>query len=75
MNDKIAVFDSPSMVPTLKSLNGRPLIDSTAQMHAFVLLSGSKVMSVTCFEPGYKDMTDDEIDIHIAAVVKYYANR
>jgi len=74
MNDKIAVFDSPSMVPTLKSLNGRPLIDSTAQMHAFILLTGSKVMSVTCFE-GYQGMTDDEIDIHISNVVRYYANR
>lgn len=75
MNDKIAVFDSPSMVPTLKSLNGRPLTHREAPNYAFVLLTGSKVLSVTSLDRAYTEMTDDEIDIHIAAVVKYYSNR
>lgn len=75
MIDKIAVFDSPTMAPTLKSLNGRPLINNGTHTHAFVLLTGSKVMAVTSFERNYLEMTDDEVDTHIAAVLKHYISK
>lgn len=75
MIDTIAVFDSPSMVPTLKSLDGRPLIHRDTSTHAFMLLTGSKVMAVTSLERNYMEMTDDEIDIHIASVLKHYISK